>query len=365
VHWQQSWRLGQAEQSKLTVQQKLSVEKHKREQAEAAVVSVHDDYAVKIRELNVSLQEARDAALEYLRQLRLTRREGGDLRDQYDSLRDKWDEMTDEERIANAAKSLLAAQEASENEATEARLQRLLADQRRQLLFEAAEMREELETQMRELKEKLEKATAKKKPPAKLEAHATDREGKGKLDFTASMHIRAEDFFKADADGTNELDFEEFASMWRAKVNREGQPSPDDAELRALFDKLDQDHSGTVDMSEYVQWALRDALDNSRGRVLDLFREWDADNSGSIDKREFSAALKAMGFPCGKGDVNKIFADLDPGGDGKLEYNELNTSLRRAAVRKTDGKATPASSSDAKGAGAKAAASSKGRAKKQ
>ena len=50
--------------------------------------------------------------------------------------------MTDEERIARAAKSLVDTQEKQEVESTDARLERLLAAQRRQLLFEAAEMRE-------------------------------------------------------------------------------------------------------------------------------------------------------------------------------------------------------------------------------
>ena len=95
--------------------------------------------------------------------------------------------------------------------------------------------------------------------------------------------------------------------------------------------RLEQDGSGTVDISEYVQWALRDALDNSRGRVLDLFREWDEDRSVFIDRKEFGAALKSMGFKCSKEDVKKIFSGLDPDGSGQLEYAELNATLRKLA----------------------------------
>ena len=134
---------------------------------------------------------------------------------------------------------------------------------------------------------------------------------------------------------------------------REGTPVPTEAEQLTIFNQLDKDGGGTVDLSEYVQWALRDALDNSRGRVLDLFREWDSDGSGSIDKKEFGAALKAMGFPCGKGDLDKIFADLDPTGDGKLEYNELNASLRRVQTKAGSPTAAPAKKPAAKGKGKK------------
>jgi len=336
AHWRQSWMLDVADQSRLSVQAQLAIEKQKRGEAEESVSQVHSDYEVKVKELNACVDEARAAALDYLRQLKLTRREGGELKDQFDELKDKWEEMTDEDRIARAAKDLLAAQDKQERESTEARLERLLTAQRRQLLSEAAEMREGLEQQLLDLKANL--ATAQAKPKKKQEAAKTDKEGKGKQHFNVQMSIRAEDFFNADEDGTNELGFEEFVKMWTAKCVRDQQPEPAEPELRSLFNQLDQDSSGTVDLSEYVQWALRDALDNSRGRVLDLFREWDDDASGSIDKKEFGKALKAMGFPCGKGDLDKIFADLDDSGDGKLEYNELNASLRRAALKKETAK---------------------------
>ena len=145
-----------------------------------------------------------------------------------------------------------------------------------------------------------------------------------------------DDFFALDADGTNDLSFEEFSRMWASKCAREGVPTPSETEVRAIFSQLDQDHTDSVDLSEYIQWALREALDASRVRVLDLFREWDTDGSGTVGKKEFGAALKGMGFPCGKGDLDKIFGDLDQGGSGQIDYTELNESLRRAKVKKTE-----------------------------
>ena len=178
---------------------------------------MHTDYGAQISELHACVDEARAAALGYLRQLKQTMREGGDLRDQFDELRDKWEEMTDEERVARAAKELLESQEQKEHESTEARLERLLAAQRTQLLSEAAEMREGLEKKVLELKESLATATAKpKKKP--LEPLASDKQGKGKQHFGSEMSIRAEDFFNADEDGSNELGLDEFVKMWTAKV---------------------------------------------------------------------------------------------------------------------------------------------------
>ena len=139
------------------------------------------------------------------------------MREQFDDLKDKWEEMTDEERVARAAKELIASQERQERESTDARLEQLLTAQRRQLLSEAAEMREGLEKQVLDLRESLAAATAKPKKKVQ-EAAASDRHGKGKQHFNSEMSIRAEDFFNADEDGTNELGPEEFAKMWTAKV---------------------------------------------------------------------------------------------------------------------------------------------------
>ena len=77
----------------------------------------------------------------------------------------------------------------------------------------------------------------------------------------------------------------------------EGQHTEKD--LRARFNALDKDGSGKVDMSEYLQWSLKDALSRASDRVVDIFRAWDVDRSGSIDKREFRKAIKVGGaLPC-------------------------------------------------------------------
>jgi len=162
----------------------------------------------------------------------------------------------------------------------------------------------------------------------------TDVEGAGRGEFSSNMKIRADDFFRADNDGNTELDYGEFCGMFKMRQQADGKEEPSESDLKALFTKLDQDSSGTVDLSEYVQWALREALRESKGRVLDLFREWDKDNSGAIDKKEFGQALEGMGFTCSKGDLNNIFTDLDPDGSGSLNYSELNSSLRKSLARK-------------------------------
>ena len=150
--------------------------------------------------------------------------------------------MTDEERIARAAEELLERQQRDEAEETDQRLKRLLADQRRQLLLESDEVRGEMEKQMEVLRERLAEAEKKlkAKPVPKVEPLKSDKEGKGKNEFSNNMRIKAEDFFNADDDGSSELDRDEFSKMYTEACKRDGKDTPTDDEVNALFDKLDQ-----------------------------------------------------------------------------------------------------------------------------
>ena len=47
--------------------------------------------------------------------------------------------------------------------------------------------------------------------------------------------------------------------------------------LRQRFDELDADGSGTLDMSEFIQFMLRDALSRSAVAVIDLLASWDTE----------------------------------------------------------------------------------------
>ena len=110
--------------------------------------------------------------------------------------------------------------------------------------------------------------------------------------FNQGARQNAMEYSTADNDGDNMLDFEEFCALVREREQGEFTEQT----LRMRFDLLDGDKSGKVDMREYIQFALRDALARSSTRVLDLFREWDDDGNGKISRKEFARAIRALGF---------------------------------------------------------------------
>ena len=134
-------------------------------------------------------------------------------------------------------------------------------------------------------------------------------------------------YVEADANGDGMLDFNDFANLVR---NREEGDHSDD-ELRGRFAELDEDGSGQVGVTEFLQFSLRDALSRSSQRVIDLFRVWDEDKSGSVDNDEFYKATRALGFDVTRDVTDGLFNCLDKDGSGALEYKELKQALSTGA----------------------------------
>ena len=155
-----------------------------------------------------------------------------------------------------------------------------------------------------------------------------DAAGVGEEDFEVGMKQNAMERDAADADQDGKLDLAEFCQLVRDR--EEGEFTQE--ELKKRFDALDADGSGKVDLAEYLVWSLRDSLQRSSDRVVDLFKKWDEDGSGKIDKREFTRAVRSMGFSDITDELaGTVFDTLDDDKSGELEYKELNIMLRKGA----------------------------------
>jgi hypothetical protein len=71
---------------------------------------------------------------------------------------------------------------------------------------------------------------------------------------------------------------------------------------------------------EQLQKSLRELMQSSSKRVLDLFREWDEDSSGQIDLLEFLSAVHSLGIMTSDADAEALFAQLDIDSSGELQY---------------------------------------------
>ena len=126
-----------------------------------------------------------------------------------------------------------------------------------------------------------------------------------------------------DNDRNRSLDFREFSKLVR---EREMAIHTEEA-LRKRFKAMDADGSGEIEMAEFIKYALKDALQRSSARVVDLLREWDEDGSGEIEKGEFVKVVRHLGFDALESEVNAVFDELDFNQSGSLEIRELKQKL--------------------------------------
>jgi len=143
--------------------------------------------------------------------------------------------------------------------------------------------------------------------------------------FKVQMQFNASEYDSFDGDGSEQLDFDEFCKLIRA---RESGYEHTIMELQERFAELDRDGSGTIDLQEYLLFSMQDALARSSQQLMTVFGEWDEDGGGEISKREFRRAIKGMGFDVAEEDVDKIFDEMDVDKSGSINYRELETLLR-------------------------------------
>ena len=100
-----------------------------------------------------------------------------------------------------------------------------------------------------------------------------------------------------------------------------------DEHCAKIFTAFDSDNSGTVDMCEYLEYSLIEALNHTQDRVTDLFKSWDEDNSGSISEDEFALAIASLEFDVPKKVCKAVFRKFDKDKGGSLAYKELKELL--------------------------------------
>ena len=99
-------------------------------------------------------------------------------------------------------------------------------------------------------------------------ARATSRKA-----FDVGVRQAVMEFDAMDLDRNATLGFDEFCTMVR---NREMGVHSESA-LRQRFDAIDADGSGTLEMPEFIKYALREALSRSAAAVADLLASWDTE----------------------------------------------------------------------------------------
>ncbi|CAB9510566.1 Phytochrome-associated serine/threonine-protein phosphatase [Seminavis robusta] len=147
-----------------------------------------------------------------------------------------------------------------------------------------------------------------------------------------------------DADGSGSIDRQEFY-LGIEMLNKRLLPSDKQiTDHDALFDALDLDGNGEIDIAELNQGMAQSAAFTSISSSLDdkqvsnlkehsemllvVFKFLDTDGSGSIDRCEFRTGINLLNKRLPKGsqfdDADKLFDALDSDGSGDIDITEFN-----------------------------------------
>eukprot|EP00128_Syssomonas_multiformis_P008983 Colp12_sorted_trinity150504_noHs@7675 len=143
---------------------------------------------------------------------------------------------------------------------------------------------------------------------------------------TMAAEVESNKAFKsADSDGTGGLDVEEFRHAVKEYLK------PEEADL--VFGRLDENRSGTVELSEFLEWfrGVADhstpALSEHEKGVLQSFKAhydaFDTDRTGELSAAEFSnmhANLVASGWPLPPAD--QVLKSIDANNNGSVQFYE-------------------------------------------
>ncbi|EQC41667.1 hypothetical protein SDRG_01625 [Saprolegnia diclina VS20] len=135
-----------------------------------------------------------------------------------------------------------------------------------------------------------------------------------------------ESFVHFDRDGSGTIDKYELAKVLEAMGQR-----PTEEELFQMISEVDEDHSGEIEFSEFLQ-----VIEQQKLRALEYDDESDfvdafvacgggPDKQGHVERRVLVQLIKKdFGLPI---DIDKMLDELDTDGSGEIEYDEFKALL--------------------------------------
>jgi len=97
-------------------------------------------------------------------------------------------------------------------------------------------------------------------------------------------------------------------------------------ELRLLFQKMDTDDSGTINMAEFKDAMAKQNIPNDR--IEQIFNSIDVSRNGEVDYTEFlAAAINSQENLVARSSIKAAFNSLDRDGDGYITREDIISSL--------------------------------------
>eukprot|EP00961_Rhodomonas_salina_P014377 193043-Rhodomonas_salina.5 len=122
-------------------------------------------------------------------------------------------------------------------------------------------------------------------------------------------------FNSIDSDGGGAIDLDELGEMMELL----GRPMSRE-KLQKMMSEVDTDGGGSIDFEEFCQLVVNQSANEVKLTPLEdakrAFKMFDTDGSGTIDASELGNALRAMGQKVSDEEVKEMLAQADDDGTG-------------------------------------------------
>lgn len=136
------------------------------------------------------------------------------------------------------------------------------------------------------------------------------------------------DRFDMDHDGS--LTQLELAALLRSLGLK---PSGD--QIHHLLDNMDANGNGLIEFDELVEAILPDMNEEvliNQDQLMEVFRSFDRDGNGYITAAELAGQMSKMGHPLSYRELSEMMREADTNGDGVISFNEFASILGKSAV---------------------------------
>lgn len=128
-------------------------------------------------------------------------------------------------------------------------------------------------------------------------------------------------FNSIDSDGGGAIDLDELGEMMELL----GRPMSRE-KLQKMMSEVDTDGGGSIDFEEFCQLVVNQSANEVKLTPLEdakrAFKMFDTDGSGTIDASELGNALRAMGQKVSDEEVKEMLAQADDDGTGEIDFEE-------------------------------------------
>jgi len=105
---------------------------------------------------------------------------------------------------------------------------------------------------------------------------------------------------------------------------------PNDEELEDMIRAVDLNGDGEIDFEEFIS-LMRLRMDERQRDpeedLRDAFNMFDADRSGFIDRDEVRALMKKLAQTLTEDEIDAIMEEVDTDGDGEISFQEFRAMM--------------------------------------